>query len=81
MRHFEASMPLVMASLQLKLTCGTYGKLSRKKVVKLVKRVFQLWNDKSVYNASLTTGWFATLKVDRESYFAYKDEVDAEAIN
>lgn len=78
-RHFEASMPHLMLHINCKLLSGAYGKLSRKKLVKAVKRVFQLWNDKSIYNDSLTTGWMATLKVERDSYLTFKSELDLDS--
>ena len=69
-RHFEQAMPLLMLQLNAKLV-SSVGKMSREQIVKDVKRVFQIWAEKSIYDERLTTGWLATLIEDKETYVTF----------
>ena len=55
--------------------------MSRKRLVKDIKNLFQLWTDKSIFNEKLRVGWLATLKIDKHSYLTYRDELDDESKN
>ena len=70
-RNFEQAMPILMLHLNAKLAQSTYGKMSREKLLKDVKSVFQVWTEKSIFDERLTTGWMATLVRDTSTYLTF----------
>ncbi len=55
--------------------------MSRERLEKDLKCVFQLWTDKSILNEKLIFGWLATLKTDKFSYLTYRDKLDEASDN
>ena len=41
------------------------GKMSKNKLLHLMKNLFTLWTDKSLFDEKIVTGWQATLKLDK----------------
>ena len=76
-RRFEQAMPLLMLQLNAKLWTSAFGKMSRDKLIKDVRRIFTLWAEKSIFDSRLTTGWLATLAEDKETFVTFLDPTAA----
>ena len=55
-RHFELKMPALMNEMNVKIS-NVNGKLSQKKIMHLMKNLFKLWVDKSLFDDRIVAGW------------------------